>query len=284
MKDYLVCVDSDGCAMDTMTIKHVRCFGPQLVKEFGLGEWEEPILARWNEMNLYTKKRGMNRFQGLLLMLEEVDARYVKISGLEKLANWVNHTDAYSEASLQAAAWEAKGSGPPGETRGDSDGCRLLEKVLVWSRRVNEEIQSIPGEEKREFPGVRDAFEKIKAVADLAIVSSANREAMEEEWSRRGLFKYVDYAMAQDVGTKAACIRKMVEEGYEKSKIIMVGDAMGDYLAAREAGVAFYPILAGKEAASWEHFSEQVLDEVVSGTYTSKRQKEEFDEFEHGLL
>ncbi len=94
MKDYLVCVDSDGCAMDTMTIKHVRCFGPQLVKEFGLGEWEEPILARWNEMNLYTKKRGMNRFQGLLLMLEEVDARYVKISGLEKLANWVNHTDA----------------------------------------------------------------------------------------------------------------------------------------------------------------------------------------------
>ncbi len=271
MKDYLVCVDSDGCAMDTMTIKHVRCFGPQLVKEFGLGEWEEPILARWNEMNLYTKKRGMNRFQGLLLMLEEVDARYVKISGLEKLANWVNHTDAYSEASLQAAIEEAKGSG-------------LLEKAFAWSRRVNEEIQNIPGEEKREFPGVRDAFEKIKAVADLAIVSSANREAMEEEWSRRGLLKYVDYAMAQDVGTKAACLRKMVEEGYEKSKIIMVGDAVGDYLAAREAGVAFYPILAGREAASWEHFSEQVLDEVVSGTYTSKRQKEEFDEFEHGLL
>lgn len=25
-KDYLVCVDSDGCAMDTMDIKHFKCF------------------------------------------------------------------------------------------------------------------------------------------------------------------------------------------------------------------------------------------------------------------
>ena len=27
-QDYLVCVDSDGCAMDTMDIKHFKCFGP----------------------------------------------------------------------------------------------------------------------------------------------------------------------------------------------------------------------------------------------------------------
>lgn len=27
-KDFLICVDSDGCAMDTMDIKHIKCFGP----------------------------------------------------------------------------------------------------------------------------------------------------------------------------------------------------------------------------------------------------------------
>lgn len=27
-KDFLICIDSDGCAMDTMDIKHFRCFGP----------------------------------------------------------------------------------------------------------------------------------------------------------------------------------------------------------------------------------------------------------------
>ncbi len=283
MKDYLICVDSDGCAMDTMTIKHERCFGPQLVGVFGLEEWEKPILTRWNVINLYTKKRGINRFQGLLLMLEEVDAQYVKISGLEKFADWVKHTEAYSEASLQAAIKEAKERGRLQEKPGDVDGCELLEKVLAWSQRVNAAIQKLPEEEKREFPGVREAFEKIKAVADLAIVSSANREALEEEWSRCGLLRFVDYAMAQDVGTKAACIKGMVEKGYEKSKIVMVGDAMGDYKAASEAGVSFYPVLTGKEKDSWEHFSERVLDEVISGTYTLKRQSEELDAFHQNL-
>lgn len=29
-KDFLVCVDSDGCAMD---IKHFNCFGPCIISE-----------------------------------------------------------------------------------------------------------------------------------------------------------------------------------------------------------------------------------------------------------
>ncbi len=40
---WLVCVDSDGCAMDTMDIKHFRCFGPRMVDEWGLSAWEEEI-------------------------------------------------------------------------------------------------------------------------------------------------------------------------------------------------------------------------------------------------
>ena len=34
--DYLICIDSDGCAMDTMDIKHYRCFGPCMVAEWSL--------------------------------------------------------------------------------------------------------------------------------------------------------------------------------------------------------------------------------------------------------
>ena len=41
--EYLICVDSDGCAMDTMNCKHLQCFGPCMVAEFGLdarrAEW-----------------------------------------------------------------------------------------------------------------------------------------------------------------------------------------------------------------------------------------------------
>ena len=45
-KDYLVCVDSDGCAMDTMDIKHIRCFGPCMVREWGLEAHQDAILSR----------------------------------------------------------------------------------------------------------------------------------------------------------------------------------------------------------------------------------------------
>ena len=35
-KEYLICVDSDGCAMDTMDTKHITCFGPCLIPVWGL--------------------------------------------------------------------------------------------------------------------------------------------------------------------------------------------------------------------------------------------------------
>ena len=51
-KDYLICIDSDGCAMDTMDIKHKHCFGPCMVKEWGLMEHEKEVLDIWNEVNI----------------------------------------------------------------------------------------------------------------------------------------------------------------------------------------------------------------------------------------
>lgn len=69
-KEYLICVDSDGCAMDTMDIKHIRCFGPCMVEEWGLSEWEAPILERWNVINLYsmtTLLRDKLGFNGMVV-------------------------------------------------------------------------------------------------------------------------------------------------------------------------------------------------------------------------
>ena len=47
-RGFLVCVDSDGCAMDAMDIKHTRCFGPCLVAEAAgplSPQWVEAALA-----------------------------------------------------------------------------------------------------------------------------------------------------------------------------------------------------------------------------------------------
>lgn len=45
-KEYLVCVDSDGCAMDTMDVKHFRCFGPCMIREWRLEQWKEETEKR----------------------------------------------------------------------------------------------------------------------------------------------------------------------------------------------------------------------------------------------
>ncbi len=270
MNKVLFCVDSDGCAMDTMTIKHVECFGPCLVKEWDLEAWEAPILTRWNAINLYTMTRGVNRFQGLLQMLQEVDAQYTKIDGIMDLEEWVDTTNAFSEANLKEAIAEAPEKA-------------ILAKALSWSQAVNCGIVALSDDKKVAFSGVKEALAQIKEQADLAIVSSANKEALEEEWERCEIMQYVDYPMAQDVGTKTVCIQKMQELGYEPEKILMIGDAQGDYKAAVAAGVSFYPILAGKEEESWKRFLEVILEEHMQGNYNAQRQKEELDRFFENL-
>ena len=62
-REFLVCIDSDGCAIDSMNIKHINCFGPRMVDEWNLHQWAEEILESWNRVNLFSMTRGINRFK-----------------------------------------------------------------------------------------------------------------------------------------------------------------------------------------------------------------------------
>lgn len=252
-KDFLVCVDSDGCAMDTMDIKHFRCFGPCMVEEWGLEEWETPILHRWNEINLYTMTRGINRFKGLALALTEIDQQYCPIEGVAELATWAETAPELSNGALAKAAETA--SGP------------ALSKALAWSKKVNAAIDALPEADKKPFAGVAEGLAAAHGVADVAIVSSANREAVEEEWSRCGLTSSVDVLCCQDAGSKAACIAQLKEKGYAPDHILMVGDAPGDQAAAKKNGVYYYPILVRHEAESWADFVTAALPALTGGAY-----------------
>lgn len=98
---HLICVDSDGCAMDTMDIKHFRCFGPAMVEEWSLTPWQEEILQRWNNTNLYSMTRGINRFQGLSIALEEADRSYRHIPGIDRLLSWTASSHELSNRALE---------------------------------------------------------------------------------------------------------------------------------------------------------------------------------------
>lgn len=252
-REYLVCVDSDGCAMDTMDIKHFRCFGPCMVEEWGLEEWAQPILARWNEINLYTMTRGVNRFKGLAMALDEINAQYTAIEGLDELKAWAASAPELSNGALEKALPAAQGP--------------CLAKALSWSKKVNAAINALPESEKKPFDGAAAGLAAAHAAADVAVVSSANREAVEEEWARCGLLGSVDVLCCQDAGSKAACIAQLKAKGYAPDHILMVGDAPGDKAAAEKNGVWFYPILVRHEAESWAELVSTALACLTSGAY-----------------
>ena len=265
-KDYLVCVDSDGCAMDTMDIKHFRCFGPCMVKEWGLNKWENEILDRWNEINLYTMTRGINRFKGLSLALSEINDKYTEIDGISVLAYWAENSKELSNNALKTAI----------ENNPDAN---ILKKALSWSISVNETINTLTDDEKQPFPKAKDALKFANKRADVAIVSSANIDAVIDEWERCGLLEHTDIVLAQNAGSKAFCIAELLKKGYSPENVVMCGDAPGDMDAAKKNGVFYYPILVKREKESWEEFIDKGFDNLISGNYEGEYQEKKIADF-----
>ena len=258
-KDFLLCVDSDGCVMDTMDIKHKKCFGPCFVEEWGLEKYRDEMLERWNEINLYSMDRGINRYKGLEIILNEINDKYIKAEGLEDLRNWVSNTKEFSFNTLNAEI--------------EKTGSLCLKKAFNWSKMVNQSIHELDEDELLPFEGVHDILLPAKALANIAIVSSANPDAVHKEWTKHGLLDVVDILLAQDAGTKSDCIKKLMEFGYDKSKVLMIGDAPGDMSAAEANGVFFFPVLVGKEKESWDELGE-VLKAFTTTGLDSKLQKQ----------
>ena len=266
--DYLVCVDSDGCVMDTMNCKHFNCFGPCMVTEWGLEEWKDAILDRWNVINLFSMTRGINRFKGLAMALGEIDKQYKPITGIAALQHWVEVAPALSNDGVAKAAAEAA----------DPDEKLVFEKALAWSKAVNAAIVELDEALKVPYNGAKEGLAAAHTFADVAMVSSANRDAVEEEWGKFGLLEHTDIVLAQDVGSKAACIKEMLKFGYDINKVVMVGDAPGDCDAAEKNGVHYYPILVNHEKESWDEAIAVAFGKLQSGEYAEygTQKKKEF--------
>lgn len=266
--DYLVCVDSDGCVMDTMNCKHIHCFGPCMVTEWGLEAWKDEILDRWNVINLFSMTRGINRFKGLAMALGEIDQKYTPIKGIRHLQHWADTAPALSNDAVAKAAAEAT----------DPEAKLVLQKALSWSKAVNTSIVKLPEELKVPYVGAKEGLAAAHEFADVAMVSSANRDAVEEEWGKFGLLEHTDIVLAQDVGSKAACIAAMLKFGYDPHKVVMVGDAPGDCDAAEKNGVHYYPILVNHEKQSWDEAIAVAYGKLRDGEYDAygAAKKQEF--------
>lgn len=244
--DYLICMDSDGCAMNTMEIKHRKSLAPCMVYEWDLGEYRDAIMRRWREISLYSMDRGINRFEALAKILVDVNENYKRVEDLDSLLNWVKTSKELSTDSLRR---EVERTGSP-----------ALKKALEWSELVNGSLKMISEKNKKPFEGVREALEAAEQFADIVIVTAASRTEIVEEWGYYDLLKHVGLVLTQETGSKEYCIGKLLEYGYQKDHAMMVGDSPIDQRAAKAEEVFFYPIMVWKEKESWEEFRNHALD------------------------
>jgi len=54
---YFVGIDSDGCAFNSMEVKHNDSFSVNLIKHFGLAAISRQVHQVWDFVNLYSKTR-----------------------------------------------------------------------------------------------------------------------------------------------------------------------------------------------------------------------------------
>jgi len=271
--EFLICIDSDGCAFDTMELKHKECFIPQIISFWGLQPASKYARAAGEFVNLYSKWRGANRFPAFLKVLDlledwdKVQARCVQIPKVPNLRKWVE-----TESKLGNPALEAYCKAHPDEPD--------MQHTLKWSKAVNVVIEEIVQGGLPPFPYVRESLEKAKAHADMMVCSQTPTEALVREWDEQDMTKYVFAIAGQELGTKGEHIQMASEERYEPSKVLMIGDAPGDRKAAAANKALFFPINPGDEDASWQRFYEEGLDRFLNGTFAGEYEQKLIAEFE----
>jgi phosphoglycolate phosphatase-like HAD superfamily hydrolase len=272
-KEFFIGIDSDGCVFDSMEIKHKECFTPMFVKHFQLQAVSKYARETWDFVNLYSKTRGANRFPALSRALNilrarpEVIARNVSVPDTKALDEWIARETKLGNATLAA---EVK------------TGNSALAQIKVWSDAVNayidDLVHGVPP-----FPFVRESLEKIRTKADAMVISQTPTPALEREWAEHGIKKYVSIIAGQEMGTKTEHLKFAAAGKYAPDKILMIGDAPGDFKAAKSNGALFFPIDPGSEELSWKRFHDEALDRFFAGTYAGDYEASLIKQFDSRL-
>ncbi len=265
--DFFVGIDSDGCAFDTMEIKHKECFTPNTIKHWGLQPVSKYARDAALFVNLYSKWRGINRWPALVMVLDlvrerpEVIARHANIPQVPRVREFIAD-DAYPKSNDGLRAYAAALTAALTAERPDPE----LERALAWTTGINatvaDMVHGVPP-----FPYVRESLDFLADKADMIVVSATPVEALTREWQEHDLARYVHVIAGQEMGKKSEHIALATRGQYAPDHILMIGDAPGDLKAARANDALFFPVNPGHEEESWQRFYEEGLHKFLAEEY-----------------
>jgi phosphoglycolate phosphatase-like HAD superfamily hydrolase len=269
---FFVGIDSDGCAFDTMEIKHKECFTPNIIKHWNLQAVSKYARQAAEFVNLYSKWRGINRWPALVMVFDllrdrpEVQARHVEPPQAPRIREFIA-ADAYPKSNDGLKAFMEQHPDPE------------LDRAWAWTTGVNatvaDMVHGVPP-----FPYVRESLAFLEARADMIVVSATPLEALTREWEEHDLARYVRVIAGQEMGTKALHLELAAKGKYPPDHILMIGDAPGDRKAALANGALFFPINPGHEEESWQRFFEEAVHKFLASEYAGSYEASLVAEFE----
>lgn len=270
--DFFIGIDSDGCAFDTMEVKHKECFIPPFIKTYQLAAISKFAREACEFVNLYSKWRGANRFPAYLMALDllaerpEVAKRGFQIPRLPQTRKWIETETKLGNPALQEKVQQTN----------DPE----LTQLLAWSKAVNKAVEEtvfgVPP-----FPMVRESLQSMQGKADVVVVSATPGEALKREWAEHDLDRYVALICGQEAGTKKETLAPSKQ--YAGDHSLMIGDAPGDLSAAKANKCLFFPILPGDEDTSWQQFHDEGLKRFLDGSFAGAFQDKLIADFEKRL-
>ena len=270
--EFFIGIDSDGCAFDTMEVKHKECFTPNIIKHWSLQSVSKYAREAAEFVNLYSKWRGINRWPALVMVFdllrerEEVQARHVVPPEAPRIREFIAD-DAFPKSNDGLKAYMAEHPDPE------------LDRAWAWTTGVNDTVadmvHGVPP-----FPYVRESLQLLSDKADMIVVSATPYGALKREWEEHDIAQYVRVIAGQEQGKKALHLKLAARDKYPSDRILMIGDAPGDMKAAKANDALFYPINPGHEAASWQRFYEEAAAKFLAGEYAGEYEAKVIAEFE----
>jgi phosphoglycolate phosphatase-like HAD superfamily hydrolase len=98
-------------------------------------------------------------------------------------------------------------------------------------------------------------------------ISQTPAEALKREWAEHDIARFVKMIAGQEMGTKTEHLKFAANGKYAANKVLMIGDAPGDFNAAKSNNALFFPINPGAEEKSWERLHTEALDRFFNGSY-----------------
>jgi phosphoglycolate phosphatase-like HAD superfamily hydrolase len=273
--EFFIGIDSDGCAFDTMEVKHKECFIPNIIRYWNLQPVSKYAREAAEFVNLYSRWRGINRWPALVMAFDllrerdEVKARGIEPPQAPRVREFIA-ADGFAMSDAGLETYRAQHPDPE------------LDIAWSWTRSVNaavaDFVHGVPP-----FPGVRESITFLADKADMLVVSATPVEALKREWTEHGLAHHMRGIAGQEMGQKAVHLELAAKDRYAPDRILMIGDAPGDLKAARAVDALFYPINPGREEESWQHFFDQAVHRFLDGDYAGSYERKLIEDFDRLL-